>query len=44
MRDLKVARKLDTTDTTEPPNREELEILRDLRSRTEASRRRMGSS
>jgi hypothetical protein len=41
MRDLKVARKLDTT---EPPNREELEVLRDLRSRTEASRRRMGSS
>ena len=30
-------------DTTEPPTVEELEILRDLRARTEASRRRAGS-
>ena len=35
--DLEVARRLDET---EPPTGEELEILRDLRARTEASRQR----
>jgi glutaconate CoA-transferase subunit B len=38
--DLEVAHELDTTG---PPTEEELEILRDLRARTEASRRRPGS-
>jgi glutaconate CoA-transferase, subunit B len=38
--DLKVAHE---PDTTQPPNAEELGILRDLRARTEASRRRAGS-
>ena len=38
--DLKVAQE---PGTTEPPTPEELEILRDLRARTEASRRRAGS-
>ncbi len=38
--DLKVAQYLDTTG---PPTGEELEILRDLRARTEAARRRAGS-
>ena len=37
---LEVAHELDTTG---PPTEEELEILRDLRARTEASRRRPGS-
>jgi len=35
--DLEVAKRLDET---EPPTGEELEILRDLRARTEASRQR----
>ena len=39
--DLRVAQELGTTG---PPDREELEILRDLRARTEASRRRARSS
>jgi glutaconate CoA-transferase, subunit B len=38
--DLEVAHE---PDTTQPPTTEELEILRDLRARTEASRRRAGS-
>jgi glutaconate CoA-transferase, subunit B len=38
--DLEVAHE---PDTTQPPTTEELEILRDLRARTEASRRREGS-
>ena len=38
--DLEVAHELDTT---ESPTEEELEILRNLRARTEASRRRPGS-
>jgi len=39
--DLKVARELETT---APPTEKELEILRDLQARTEASRRRAESS